>query len=399
MNWIKYSVEDRKLAGISGFAIILIFISFYMHSKLALFLAVFFLLSAIANHTYLSRAGNGLEIENMYNKTRLFIGGKGQWMFRFRNEGLPILKGELRVYFDHYVLPQGTVEEEQRSHICEVVAPFSIFTRQTKQLTISFSAQCRGNAKIRRVELRVPSLIGFGETVLESKNYFKQQAIVYPSPIPVKGLREQMSVLQGANIVSQSVFEDRLGPLGTRDYVSSDSFNHIHWKASARKQTLQTKLFEKISEKSWNVALNISNGHGITGNLEEYISCMTEFAYFCFHKQIPYSLCMNVRKAGSTPFLFLPKGEGREHLQNVLELLASVSTQSISLPYDHLLSFYSRHISSQPYFLHAGERTAEINASLLQEQKKGTRVFELKIVEDHGVLTQMVLEQERRLPL
>lgn len=396
MNWAKYIIEDRKLPGISGFAMILILISFYMHSKMVLFLAIFFLAVTGANQLYLKRIGERLEFLNINEKSRLFIGDQGQWTLGFRNEGYPILKGELRVYFDNYVVPSG-VEEDERHKVLDIVIPFSIFTGQTRQIIIPFSAKRRGIAKIRMLELHVPSLLGFGETVLESKFYLKQQSVVYPKPIPIKGLREQMSILQGGNIVPQSVFEDRLGPTGTRDYVSSDSFNLIHWKASARKQTLQTRLFDKISEKSWHIALNISDGYGITGSLEKLISCLTEFAYFCYHKQISYSLSINVRTVGSTPFLYLPKGEGSGHLQNVLEMLASVSAQNTSLPYEYMLSFYSRHISSQPYFLHAGRRTDEIDAQLLKEQQKGVKLFELKIAEDHGFLSGLAFLQERRL--
>jgi len=398
MIWNKYSVEDQKIPGITGSAISLIIVSLYIQSKLLLFLAVFFLIVVLCNQLYLKRAGDKLIFVNLSEKQRYFVNDKGQWTLTFRKNGDPILKGVLKVYFDQIVAPEGENLESSLS-MNDVSIPFTIYTKQTKTIMISFSAKRRGIAKIRKLEFHIPSLIGFGETVLESKYFLKQQAVVYPDPIPVIGLKEQITVLQGVNVVPYSVYEDRLGQLGTRDYVPSDPFNRIHWKASARKQELQTKIYEKISEKGWNIALNISDGHSITGNLEKLLSSITEIAYVAYQKQIPFSLCINVRTARSTPFLYLPKGEGKEHLQKVLETLASISTQNTSLPYEYMLSFYNRHLEYQPFFIHAGIMTEDTNRMLLNISKKGASMFQLKIEQEHGLLSELVIHHERRAQL
>lgn len=398
MIWNKYFVVDQRIQAISGLAIILIIVSIYSQSKLIIFLAIFFLTIALTNHFYLKRAGDYLYFENTYEKKYFFINGNGHWLLSFRNEGFPILKGELRISFDHFVSPEGK-EHDSSLSMYEISIPVSLYKMQTKQISIPFSAQRRGIAKIRKLEFHVPSPLGFGETILESKSFLKQQAVVYPQPILVKGLKEQMSVHQGKSIVPISVFEDRLGPLGTRDYFPSDSFSQIHWKASARKQTLQTKIHEKISEKGLNLALNISNGHSITGELEELISSFTEIAYYAFKKHIPYSLCINVRSSGSTPFLYHPKGDGKEHLQKVLETLASISTQNTSLPYELMLAFYYRHLNNQPLFVHAGIRTEETNHTLLPMASKGTELFELKIEQGHGLLKKLQFQHKSRVRL
>ncbi|MCM3767416.1 DUF58 domain-containing protein [Neobacillus niacini] len=396
MIWNKYEVEDRKLQGISVLAIVMMLISLYMQSKLVLFLGILFLAIAAANQLYLKKAGERLYVDYSHDKARFFIDEKGKWSFIIRNDGYPILKAELRVFFDYFVAPESEESSSSRG-LHEISIPISIFTGQTKQISIPFTANTRGIAKIRRLEFQIPSFLGFGETALESKLPLTLQAIIYPQPIPVKGLAEQLSKLQGANIVPYSVYENRLGPLGTRDYVASDSFNAIHWKASARKQSLQTKLYEKISETGWTVALNISDGHSINGNLEGLISSITEFAYFAFHKQLSYAMCINVRSAGNTPFLYLPKGDGGEHLQKVLETLASINRLNTSIPYDQMLSFYSRHLESQPFFIHTGIRTQEGNDQLLFIQsQKGVRLFELKLEEENGVLTKLEVQNESR---
>jgi uncharacterized protein (DUF58 family) len=395
MIWNKYWAEEQKLPGISVLAIVMIIISLYVQSKLLFFLGILFLIIATANQFYFKKTGELLFLDYRHEKARFFMGEKGKWAFSVRNQGFPILRAQLRVSFDQFVAPDSG-ENESSLGLHEISIPISIYTGQTKDIKIPFIAQQRGIAKIRRLELLIPSLIGFGEVSLEYKYPINQQALVYPKPIPVKGLIQQFSMLQGNNTVSYSVYDNRLGPLGTRDYVASDSFNSIHWKASARKQTLQTKLYEKIAETGWIVALNISNGHSISGNLESLISSITQFAYYAFHKHIPYALCINVRTAGVTPFVYLPKGEGQEHLQKVLETLASINKLNTSIPYHQMLSFFNRHLQTQPFFIHAGIRTKETNQMLAIQYQKGVNLFELRLEDDYGVLSKLGIQDERR---
>jgi uncharacterized protein (DUF58 family) len=396
MSWNKYSVEDRKIPGISLFAFVLIIVSLYAGSKLILYLACFFLIIVFLNQLYLKNAGMGLFFENKIERKHYFIGETGKWILIFRNEGYPILNGELRVYYDEYVKPEE--EHESYQSIYEIILPFSLLANQTKKFILPYISDRRGIAKIRKLELHIPSIIGFGGSVLVFKDIIKQEAVVYPSPIPVKGLKEQISSLQGENSVPYSVYEDRLGPLGTRDYVPTDSFNRIHWKASARKQTLQTKVFEKISEKGWNLSINLADGYAITADLEQILSSIAEFSYYAVRNQIPYSICINVRTAGSMPFYYIPKGEGKEHLQKVLETLSSINKNNSIFPYQKMLSFYERHLARQPYFLHAGNRNQEIDSLLFQLAGSGVYLTELKVTETHGMLNNLeILPKRRRL--
>ena len=395
MSWSKYSVEDRKIPGITVIAFVFIIISLYSHSKLVFFLASFFLIIVSANQLYLKSAGKRLFFDNLAMKKHFFINDKDKWILTFQNGGYPILKGELRIYFDQCVRPMDDTVEPSLS-MYEVLIPFSILSNQTTQVAIPYEAKMRGIAKIRQLECRIPSLIGFGETILDYKFHIKQEAIVYPQPIPVKGLKDQVSVHQGISPVPYSVLEDRLGPIGTRDYVPTDSFNRIHWKASARKQTLQTMEFERISEKGWNLSINVADGYAVTGQLELLLSCVAEFSYYAAKNQVPYSLCINVRSAGSTPFLYIPKGEGKEHLQKILEILASINVHNSIFPYEKMITIYNRHLAIQPFFVHAGIRSAAIDDVLHHQASKGVYLIELKVEDDYGLFTVLKTQHERR---
>ena len=52
------------------------------------------------------------------------------------------------------------------------------------------------------------------------------------------------------------MFQDPTRPVGVRDYQHGDSLRHVHWKASARLQSLQVKIFEPTT--TFKVALFLS---------------------------------------------------------------------------------------------------------------------------------------------
>ncbi|WML43514.1 DUF58 domain-containing protein [Neobacillus sp. PS3-40] len=393
MIWHKYSVEDRRIPGICALAAVLLVLSLFADSKLTFFLTTLFLFITYANQFYFKKIGQSLLFNNIIQKDCFFINQQGKWVLEFHNEGLPILKGEIKVYFDQVVSPfEEQVESMLFMH--EISVPFSIFTHQKKRITIPFKTKMRGNAKIRKLEMHIPNIIGFGEIVLEYKNIVHQDIFVYPVPIPVKYLKERLSMRPEWNVAPLSIYEDRLAPQGTRDYVFSDSFNRIHWKASARKQSLQTKIYEQITDNGWNIAINISDGYAITGQLEQLLSSVTEFAYYAYKRQIPYSFCINIRSAGNIPFLFIPLGQGNKHLQKVLEILASINTLHVSFPYEKMLSYYNRHLATQPFFIHGGIRTSSVDALFLEMVRKKVLLLELKVNNESGWIIPLDVQRE-----
>lgn len=380
MEWKKYSVEDNYFGLTVILAVFLFFLSFYIQSFLVLFLAVFLLLFIFANSFYLKHVGKKLYLENVKERNKFFPQENGEWILVFENKGLPIMKSRLRVYFDDQVAPLDGFGDKRLTKF-EVNLPISLNYNQKTIVKIPFQTIKRGVAKIRTVELHVPHFFGLGETVLEYKYLFLQEALVYPLPIPVNNKDLFLTARPGESSVSHSLYEDHLSPAGTREYVSSDSFNRIHWKASARMQSLQTKIYDRVAETGWHLSLNIANGHAISSQIEGLISGAAELAYYSAKQQIPFSLCINIRVAGSIPFYYIPAGIGKEQLQKVLEALAYINPYSSAYPYDRMLSFYSRHLTNQPYFIHGGNRSTQSDELLRIFNHKGISLLELALEE------------------
>ena len=362
--------------------------SFYFQSFLLFFLAASILLLIFLNSLYLKHIGNQLHFENVKVRKKCFPQEEGTLVFQFENNGLPIMKGNVKIIFDEMISPiEGFASPQFAKY--EVNIPLSLNYQQKSTIKIPFIAEKRGLAKIWSIDISVPHFFGLGEVVLQYKHVVMQEVLVYPIPTIVKNLHSFLSSKPGDSFVLHSLYEDFLSPSGTRDYVYSDSFNRINWKASAKMQTLQTKVFDRIAETGWTLSLNIAHGHSILSELEELLSSAAQIAYFSAENHIPFSLCINVRKAGKVPFYYIAPGTGKDQLEKVLEVLAMVKAYSYTIPYEKMLGFYYRHLTVQPYFIHGGNRSSLDEQLFKRINYKGTELIELKLLEEEAVLIQM----------
>lgn len=388
MEWKKYTVEDNYLPVSGLLATFLLFVSFYFQSLLLFFLAAFILLLIYLNSLYLKHIGKRLHFENVKVRKKCFPKEEGMIVLQFENNGLPIMKGNVKIVFDDIISP---VDGFGSPHFAkyEVNIPLSLNYHQQNIIKIPFTAEKRGLAKIWSIEISIPHFFGLGETVLQYKHLVMQEVLVYPISTTVKYLNSFLSSRPGDSFVPHSLYDDFLSPAGTRDYVYSDSFNRINWKASAKMQTLQTKVFDRTAETGWTLSLNIAHGHSILSELEELLSSAAQIAYFSTKNHIPFSLCINVRKAGKVPFYYIPPGTGKEQLEKVLEVLAMVKAYSYTIPYEKMLGFYYRHLAVQPYFIHGGNRSSLDEQLFKLISHKGTELLELKLMEEEALLIQL----------
>jgi uncharacterized protein (DUF58 family) len=394
MEWSKYTVENKYLPVTGAFAFFLCIASFFLQSWLAFFVAAFILLLLIFNNLYLKKVGEGLLFNNKKVRGKYFPGEEGKWVLVFHNKGVPIMKAKLTVTFHDSVTPHDKYAHKKES-IYEVTVPFSSSHRQITEVTIPFTAEKRGMSRIRKIELMIPHFFGLGETVLEREFYSIQEALVYPKRIEVQNKHILLTQKQGDAPTTYSLFEDTLSPAGTRDYIYSDSFNKIHWKASARRQTLQTKIYDKVTENGWNISINIGDNTFISNNLEEILSGVTDMAYFFVKQNIPFSICINIPHVGKTPFYYIMPGTGREHLQKVLEAIAHIDVQAAVYPFEKMLAYYVSHLEHQPYFLLGGEYIPEKGDMLKILANNGTSIYELMANEQRAKIVKKSFSHKR----
>ena len=135
----------------------------------------------------------------------------------------------------------------------------------------------------------------------------------------------------------QSLFHDVFQPVGTRDYVPTDRFDQIHWTASARMQKLQTKEYLPVTAQSIMFVLNAIEKPRSPKDFELKIERLASYVDYCTRNAIPFSIVINIRTFGATPYMYLPAGTGKIQYQKTLEMLAQLSEKNAKLPFENVL--------------------------------------------------------------
>jgi len=166
--------------------------------------------------------------------------------------------------------------------------------------------------------------------------------IIYPRIFPLAQLGIPPLYPVGETTAERRIFEDPVRVIGVRDYSPHDSLRRVHWKASARHQRLQVKVFEPTT--SLNVAIFLAVNSFETEqaevpggeDFELGISAAASVASHLMERRSSVGLFVNSRLADSgQPVEILP-GSSTGQLLEMLEALAKVTHQS-SGPFEEFL--------------------------------------------------------------
>ena len=125
-------------------------------------------------------------------------------------------------------------------------------TRRDTQLR----ATRRGYYPFASVTLRAFDLLG---TVITDQVYERRDILlVYPRIFPLESLDLPTQQPMGALPTLRRLIEDPERHMGTRDYVRGDSFRQIHWKATAHRGQLQTRVHEHSAEPTVMMLFNVT---------------------------------------------------------------------------------------------------------------------------------------------
>lgn len=112
----------------------------------------------------------------------------------------------------------------------------------------------RGAFAFGPVEVSAEDIFGFATRKMVIPDV--QTLIVYPRFVPLTTLGLPARHPFGDARTPQRLVEDPMRLMGARDYLPGDSFRYVHWKASAHKQHLQTKVFEPSATRPLAIFLN-----------------------------------------------------------------------------------------------------------------------------------------------
>jgi len=181
-------------------------------------------------------------------------------------------------------------------------------------------AEKRGCYRIGPPYLETGDLLG----LFQQKKYLSQsvEMIIYPKPVSLNYLSAPVKELFGKP-GSESPVKDPVYPVATRDYYHGSPSKYIHWKATARHNRLQTKVFEPSSQRKTLLIIDVSSFRKtkheelFEKTLEIVASTLLEFD----RHGSPYGIISNGKITGNyNPRMSIATGP--EQLAVSMELLA-----------------------------------------------------------------------------
>lgn len=386
MKWSREVMRDRHMLRTMETLLIFGLLAFLFGQKWLLFTFIAILLLLVAHRLYLQNIGNSITLENMKEKTHLFIDEETAIELTILNKGLPVINATMTIIFDHCLEPLHHPFSQDKAMI-KTKVPCTIWSQEMFQLSLPVIAKKRGSCRIRKITLSIPQLFGSGSVLLTYEPSVKKEFLVFPEKTPIHIPRQQKELFLGTMPVYASLFSDPLQPIGTREYRDEDPMQHIHWKASARTMSLQTKIFTKTTAHSWLLTFNIAyNQYSLSSKFEIYIRYVAYLINIAEKNHIPYALAINVRTfRADTGYYYLPEGEGGRHHQQALELLSYLSWNMLTFPYEQMLASLET-VHAAPIVIHIGEKTENTDRIFERFEQRGSNLFFVETVGEKGVL-------------
>jgi uncharacterized protein (DUF58 family) len=113
----------------------------------------------------------------------------------------------------------------------------------------------RGYFTFGPASLSSGDLFGFSRRAMEVPEV--NSLMVYPRIVPLEKLGIPARQPFGDIRLEKHLFQDPVLTSGVRDYSSGDSLKQIHWKSTARRGKLQTKIFEPTTTVDMGIFLDV----------------------------------------------------------------------------------------------------------------------------------------------
>ncbi len=222
---------------------------------------------------------------------------------------------------------------------------------------------------------------------VEAERAYLESLVVYPRIWPLVELGLPAKEPFGPLPVFRSLFADPIRAQGIRDYQPEDRFRDVHWKATARRGRLQTKVYQPSTDMNLAIFLNVAtmprHWHGHYPELlERAISVAGSIASHAADQGWAFGIYANGSVPRSDQPIRVPPGRSREQLTHALEALAAV-TEFATGSIERLMQRESPRLPwAATLVLVTAVLTDEMLATLMRLREAGRRIALLYLGED-----------------
>ncbi|MBX6341227.1 MAG: DUF58 domain-containing protein, partial [Thermomicrobiaceae bacterium] len=207
--------------------------------------------------------------------------------------------------------------------------------RWFERVSWTFRIECpeRGAFSVGPASLRAGDLFGFYSRRLPLEG--QAQVVVYPRVVPLEDLGLPPRHPFGETRVPQHLLTDPSRTVGVREYRPEDSFRFIHWKATARMQEVQVKVFEPTVTVQLGIFLNLDTferyWEGVDyERAESAIVAAASLAAYGLEQRQLVGIYANGVLHGSDQALRIHPGRGPDQLAAILDGLAKLTPLAVT---------------------------------------------------------------------
>ena len=308
--------------------ILLVVGSLVVHSDVLAFLALLLVLGSIVAAVSYHYCLHGVTYRRRLGDERIFAGEGTELAIEVRN-AKPMPLSWLLV---RDTLPEGlSLVVEDRSEGNEIETSPAVLRDvlvlrwyESVERAYRVRGHRRGIYTFDRAELVSGSLFGLEQRQMQVERI--DRLIVYPKVVPVDELLIPFERPAGPAAARRRIVEDPLRMSSVREYVPGDSVRHIHWKVSAHRDELQTKVFDPQASEALVLFADVQTDHDpyvvVPEYLELVVSATASLAVHALHERRSVGLLANGGAPESQGWTYVPPGQHLRQGPQILEALA-----------------------------------------------------------------------------
>ena len=266
---------------------------------------------------------------------RAFIGDVLEYRVTLTNEKiLPLIWVDVQDTFPAGLdLPGASLRSSASETAKEHRITTSLLPYQKVSWKYNLHCNARGYHRIGPVRLRSGDIFGF--TAAEARMPDLEHILVYPRVVELQELIFPAEHPFGDVHGSRAMYQDPSRFFSLRDYQPTDPMKYVDWKATARRSTLQTKVFEPVVSLNVVIALNAATGEfawqGSNMRLfERSVTVAASVAKYCADRSYSFGLVSNSVAVFSGKWVNVPASNSNMQIGLVLESLARAGSYAVS---------------------------------------------------------------------
>ena len=337
------------------------------------------LVAGWAAWTWTRYALNRLESNVEISQTHAFVGESLDLTLRLENRKIiPLTALQVRINLPEILEPSN----EPFSKLHESAPQEGVVVRSTsmrwyERLIWNFQIPLitRGHFQLARIDLKSGDL--FGVYRRERTDESEHTLWVYPEVVSLERLGLPRLRPQGDQRGGQRLFEDPTRLQTIRDYRPGDPLKKVDWKATARRQALQSRVYDPSSDLIAVVALNVSTlphaWQGFFGDIfERAVSVAASLAHDFSEERVPVGLMANCTWPGHDTAIRVPPSRSPGQMTRILEALAMADVFTL-VRIERMLS-EERLTYGSTLALVTAVLTPELESSLIRLKRHGAQI-------------------------